>query len=114
MFCWYSDFHFCQISKKLRHQKLANITNFDFCVLKVLQCRLSTFLEENKILNETQSGFREEYSPITLHSLIEYFKKQKVNFTAVLLTLGKPFTVYEGMVCGKKYLHMAYKAKHLI
>ena len=41
----------------------------------ILYHRISTFLEENKILNETQSGFRKEYSTIdnifTLHGLIE-------------------------------------------
>ena len=32
-------FIFSQISMKLRHEKLVNNMNFDFCVFKVLQCR---------------------------------------------------------------------------
>ena len=49
--------------------------------------RLSTFLEGNSILNETQSGFRKDYSTIdkifSLYSLTEYFKSKKKS--AILL-----------------------------
>ena len=79
--------------------------------------RLSTFLEGNSILNETQSGFRKDYSTIdnifSLYSLTEYFKSKKVSNIAGSSISRKPLTVYGGTVCGKKYLNMAYKAKHL-
>ena len=42
MYYWHIDVYFCQISIKLRHQKLINIMNFRFCVFKVLQCTFMT------------------------------------------------------------------------
>ena len=47
----------------------------------VINSRLTNFLNDNRILNETQSGFRKEYSTIdnimALYSLIEYYKSKK-------------------------------------
>ena len=61
----------------------------------ILYHRLSTFLEENKILNETQSGFRKEYSTIdnifTLHGLIEYFKSKKSKLYCCFVDFTKAF-----------------------
>ena len=78
---------------------------------------LSIFLEGNSILNDTQSGFRKDYSTFdntfSLYSLTEYFKSKKVSYIAASLISRKPLTVYGGTVCGKKYLNTAYKAKHL-
>ena len=47
----------------------------------IFNSRLTKFLEVNVILNETQSGFRKDYSTIdnimALYSLIGYFKSKK-------------------------------------
>ena len=52
------------------------------CIGKVFTSIINNkYTEENKILNETQSGFRKEYSTIdnimVLYSLIEYFKSKR-------------------------------------
>ena len=61
----------------------------------ILYHRHSTFLEENKILNETQSGFRKEYSTIdnifTMHGLIEYFKSKKSKLYCCFVDFTKAF-----------------------
>ena len=61
----------------------------------IINSRLTIFLEENRILNETQSGFRKEYSTIdnimVLHSLIEYFKSQKRKLFCCFVDFTKAF-----------------------
>ena len=57
--------------------------------------RLTNFLEDNRILNETQSGFRKEYSTVdnimTLYSLIEYYKSKKQNLFCCFVDFTKAF-----------------------
>ena len=61
----------------------------------IINSRLTNFLEENRILNETQSGFRKEYSTIdnimALHSLTEYFKSQKRKLFCCFVDFTKAF-----------------------
>ena len=78
----------------------------NYCPITVLSCtgklftsiinsRLTFFLEENRILNETQSGFRKEYSTIdnimALQSTIEYFKSQKRKLFCCFVDFTKAF-----------------------
>lgn len=61
----------------------------------IINNRLNKYLEENKILNETQSGFRKEYSTIdnimVLYSLIEYFKSKKNKLYCCFIDFTKAF-----------------------
>ena len=61
----------------------------------ILYNRLSTFLEGNSILNETQSGFRKDYSTIdnifSLYSLTEYFKSKKSKLYCCFVDFTKAF-----------------------
>ncbi|MEW8546901.1 MAG: reverse transcriptase family protein, partial [Candidatus Thiodiazotropha sp.] len=61
----------------------------------ILNTRLNKYLEENRILNETQSGFRKEYSTIdnimVLYSLIEYFKSKKNKLYCCFIDFTKAF-----------------------
>ena len=61
----------------------------------ILYHRLSTFLEGNSILNETQSGFRKDYSTIdnifSLYSLTEYFKSKKSKLYCCFVDFTKAF-----------------------
>ena len=80
----------------------------------IINKRLSTYLEENKLLNETQSGFRKQYSTfdniMVLYSLTEYFKsKNNVNYT---VALPKHLIMYGEQDFGEKYFHMVFKAKY--
>ena len=51
----------------------------------IINNRLNKYLEENKILNEMQSGFRKEYSTIdnimVLYSLIKYLNVKEISYT---------------------------------
>ena len=61
----------------------------------IINTRLTNFLEDNRILNETQSGFRKEYSTVdnimTLYSLIEYYKSKKQNLFCCFVDFTKAF-----------------------
>lgn len=61
----------------------------------ILNNRLSKYLNDNEILNETQSGFRKEYSTIdnimVLYSLIEYFKSKKSKLYCCFIDFAKAF-----------------------
>ena len=61
----------------------------------IINSRLTKFLEENRNLNETQSGFRKEYSIIdtimAFHSLFEYFKSKKRKLFCCLVDFTKAF-----------------------
>ena len=61
----------------------------------VFNSRLTNYLDENRILNETQSGFRKEYSTIdnimALYTLIEYFKSQKQKLFCCFVDFTKAF-----------------------
>ena len=61
----------------------------------IINKRLSTYLEENKLLNETQSGFRKQYSTLdnimVLYSLTEYFKSKKCKLYCCFVDFTKAF-----------------------
>lgn len=61
----------------------------------ILNNRLSKYLDDNEILNETQSGFRKDYSTIdnimVLYSLIEYFKSKKSKLYCCFIDFAKAF-----------------------
>ena len=56
---------------------------------------LTKYLEENKISNETQSGFHKDYSTIdnimALHCLIEYFISRKQKLFCCFVDFTKAF-----------------------
>lgn len=61
----------------------------------ILNSRLTSFLDENSILNENQAGFREGYSTIdhilTLHLLLEYMKFNKNTMFCCFMDLSKAY-----------------------
>ena len=61
----------------------------------IINKRLSTYLEENKLLNETQSGFRKQYSTLdnimVLYSLTEYFKSKNCKLYCCFVDFTKAF-----------------------
>jgi hypothetical protein len=61
----------------------------------VLKQRLTTYLEENNILDENQAGFRKGYSGsdhiFTLHSLIEILKKRKLKLYCIFVDFSQAF-----------------------
>ena len=55
--------------------------------MAILNCRLSTFIEVNNILNENQCGYRANYSTSdNIYAIIEYIRVRKLKHTAPLLT----------------------------
>ena len=61
----------------------------------ILNNRINTFLENNKLLNENQSGFRKDHSTndniFILHSLIEYMKARKMKLYCTFIDFSKAF-----------------------
>jgi hypothetical protein len=61
----------------------------------VLNQRLTTYLEENDILDENQAGFRKGYSCsdhiFTLNSLIEILKKRKLKLYCIFVDFSQAF-----------------------
>ena len=57
--------------------------------------KIIDLLEDNRILNETQSGFRKEYSTIdnimALYTLIEYYTSHKQKLFCCLVDFMKAF-----------------------
>ena len=75
--------------------------------LKINEFLFFCVLEDNRILNETQSGFRKEYSTIdnimALYSLIEYYKSQKQKLFCCFVDFTKAFYNIWRVVFDKSY-----------
>ena len=69
------------------------------CYCKILNYRLTTYLDSNDLLCEEQGGFRKNRSCqdqiFSLFSTIENRKSRKKIHLLVLLTLKKPLTLYQ-------------------
>ena len=61
----------------------------------VLNSRLTTYLEENNLLDENQAGFRKNYSTVdhifTLHCIIELLRFQKKKLFCTFIDFSKAF-----------------------
>ena len=83
----------------------------------ILNSRLTKFLEVNEILNETQSGFRKDYSTtdniMALYSLIEYFKSKKQKLFCCFVDFTKAFDNVWRVGLWKKVLKHGIEGKIL-
>ena len=61
----------------------------------ILNNRINSFLDNNKLLNENQSGFRKDHSTsdniFILHSIIEYMKARKMKLFCTFVDFSKAF-----------------------
>ena len=76
---------------------------------KLLYTRMYNFLEKNKLLNQTQFGFRQNHS--TSHALIKRQLDGKKLVAGVFIDLEKAFdTVYHSILCNK-LKHYGFRGK---
>ena len=83
----------------------------------ILNTRVTKYLELNRILNETQSGFRKEYSTLdnvmTLYGLIQYFKSNKKKLCCCFINFTKAFDDIWRAVLWQKLLENGIRGKFL-
>ena len=74
----------------------------------ILNNRLTSFLDENEMLSETQTGFRKDYSTLAnifFHytALENFLKHKRRNYFAVSLIFQGHLIQYGGWAYGKNY-----------
>ena len=81
----------------------------------VLNARLCNFLEDNNLLNETQAGFREDYSTLdhifSLHCLIDILLSKKKRVYTAFVDYKKAFDSVDRCSLWSKLINLGIKGK---